>query len=89
MGSLKATGKDVRRWRREGRDDILRYAYVLGDESDPWADLWIDDRTGDEKMKCPFVRKVPGTNKYHCRIYETRPQVCRDYTPFAPGSICE
>jgi Fe-S-cluster containining protein len=35
------------------------------------------------------VRKIPNQNRYLCRIYETRPQICRDYTPWAPGTICE
>ena len=89
MGSLSATGEDVRRWRHEGRDDILRFAHVLGSPRDPWADLWVDDRTGIERNRCPFVRNVPGTKRYLCSIYETRPQVCRDYTAWAPGTICE
>jgi Fe-S-cluster containining protein len=94
MGSLSATEADVRRWRREGRDDILRFAAVLGPggaslPGGGFADLWIDQQTGNERERCPFVRKVRGTKRYLCTIYETRPQVCRDYTAWAPGSICE
>ena len=93
MGTLKATGEDVKRWRREGRQDILRFAHVLGSRNDPWADLWIDSQAPDhrdpERYRCPFVRKVRGQPRYLCTIYETRPQVCRDYEPWAPGSICE
>jgi Fe-S-cluster containining protein len=89
MRSLDATGDDVKRWRREGRQDILRFASVLGPPDNPSADLWVDDRTGIERNRCPFVRKVRGQNRYLCTIYETRPQVCRDYEPWAPGSICE
>jgi Fe-S-cluster containining protein len=89
MGTLSATGDDVKRWRREGRDDILRFAYVLGPPSNPHADLWVDEQTENEQDRCPFVRKVRGQNRYLCRIYETRPQVCRDYIPWAPKSICE
>jgi Fe-S-cluster containining protein len=88
MGTLQATGDDVKRWRREGRDDILRFAGVIGPRSDPHADLWIDE-TGIERERCPFVRKVRGQSRYLCTIYETRPQVCRDYVPWAPDSICE
>ena len=85
--------QDVKRWRREGRQDILRFAHVLGSRNDPWADLWIDSQAPDhrdpERYRCPFVRKVRGQPRYLCTIYETRPQVCRDYEPWAPGSICE
>jgi len=89
MGTLQASGDDVKRWIREGRTDILEWASILGRGDDPWADLWISPVTGKEAHRCPFVRKLPGQNRYTCRIYETRPQVCRDYTPWAPGTICE
>jgi Fe-S-cluster containining protein len=89
MGSLQATGTDVKRWRCEGRDDILRFASVIGPPDNPYADLWCDAETGIERPRCPFVRKVRGQNRYLCTVYETRPQVCRDYEPWAPGSICE
>jgi Fe-S-cluster containining protein len=91
MGSLFATGKDVKRWRREGRDDILRYAAVLGPASNPHADLWIDPKTGDSRQRCPFVLKVPGTKRYTCTIHDTRPQVCRNYEPWSgdPNDVCE
>jgi Fe-S-cluster containining protein len=52
--------------------------------------LWIDPKTGeDTSERCPFVRKARGSNRYYCRIYDARPQVCRDYVPWAEGSICE
>jgi len=89
MGSLRATGEDLLRWRREGRWDILQWCGVLGKADNPLAVLWVHPDTGVEKKRCPFVRKIPRTNKYNCRIYDTRPQVCHDYVPFASGSICE
>ena len=88
MGTLTATGADVQRWRHERRADILRFAHVLGPRNDPWADLWVDEE-GRERLRCPFVRKVRGSPRYLCTIYDTRPQICRDYEPWAPGSICE
>jgi Fe-S-cluster containining protein len=87
MGNLQATGADVRRWRRQGRYDILHFAEIMGPPQDPWADLWID-QSGDRE-RCPFVRKVRGQNRYMCTIYDTRPKVCRNYTPWAPTTICE
>jgi Fe-S-cluster containining protein len=89
MGTLSATGDDVKRWRRERRRDILRFAAIMGPPEDPFADLWVDDENGTERQRCPFVRKVRGQPRYLCSIYETRPQVCRDYEPWAPRSICE
>jgi Fe-S-cluster containining protein len=89
MGSLQATSEDVRRWIREGRGDILEWVAILGDEENPFADLWISETTGEEALRCPFVRKDRNRPTYRCAIYETRPQVCRDYIPWAPGTICE
>jgi uncharacterized protein len=89
MMTLGATGADVKRWRQEGRADILRFASVLGPDKNPYADLWVDDERGIERSRCPFVRKVPNQNRYLCTIYETRPQICRDYVPWEPGTICE
>lgn len=79
MGSLSASGADVLRWREEGREDILAWVAQLGEGDDPWGDLWISPRTGEEAHRCPFVRKVRGQEKYNCTIYETRPETCRRY----------
>ena len=75
-------------WRR---GDILRFAAVLGEPDDPYADLWVDRFAGVERERCPFVRKVRGQNRYLCTIYETRPQVCRDYVPWSgeDNDVCE
>jgi Fe-S-cluster containining protein len=89
MGSLVASGEDVKRWMREWRWDILQWVEVIGGEDDPFGDLWVDEERQIEAVRCPFVRKDRNRNTYHCRIYETRPQVCRNYEPWAPGSICE
>jgi Fe-S-cluster containining protein len=89
MHTLSATAEDIARWRREGRDDILRYAYILGDSADLWLDSTKPDKS--ELDRCPFVRKIPGSKKYNCRIYDTRPEVCREYQPWSgePNDICE
>jgi Fe-S-cluster containining protein len=84
MGTLSATVDEVKRWRREGRYDILRYESA--------GDLWVDSERDDRELeRCPFVRKVRGQNRYLCTIYETRPQVCRDYVPWSgkENDICE
>ena len=78
MGGMMADGADVIRWQREGRHDILAWVDILGSDDNPWADLWISPDAGDESEVCPFVRKRCD-GKYDCAIYDTRPQVCRDY----------
>lgn len=88
MGSLSATGDDVKRWKQEGRDDILGRVSILGPEDDPWGDLWIKE-SGAEAQRCPFVRKDRNALTYRCTIYDTRPQVCRDYVPWSKHTLCE
>lgn len=29
--------------------------------------------------RCPWLRKLPGQQKYICRIYDDRPEDCRHY----------
>lgn len=78
MLSLQATAEDVQRWIEEGRDDILQYCDMITSPV-TGADLWISPRTGNEMPRCPFVRKRRNLPIYDCRIYETRPEVCREY----------
>ena len=74
MLTLSATAKDVARWRKEGRDDILRHV----DQVSPGVyDLWFDD--GWELGRCPFLRKDRGAATYRCKIHDTRPEQCRSY----------
>jgi Fe-S-cluster containining protein len=91
MGTLSATEEDVHRWIREKRWDILAWTWLFYDRDGipDCADLWVSPKTGIEAERCPFVRKERGRNTYKCTIYDTRPEVCRDYEPWAPGTICE
>ena len=74
MLSLPATKSDIRRWRKEGRDDILEYVDFVGAGE---YYLWVKD--GVDLPRCPFVRKDRGKPTYHCTIHETRPEACRGY----------
>jgi Fe-S-cluster containining protein len=79
-----ADKEDYDRWVAEGRWDILQWC-------DPVLyDLWFG-LDGEEKTRCPFVRKDRNKPTYHCMIYDTRPQVCRNYVPFSgkENDICE
>lgn len=79
MNTLEIDGVDVKRWRRQGRDDILAHIEVIGrTKADPWADAWFT-KAGNSVKGCPFVRKIRGADRYTCTIYDTRPQVCRSY----------
>lgn len=65
-----ATEKDFKLWKKH-RPDILAYADC--------SDLWVSPVTGEEMDRCPWLRKLPNKDKYKCRIYEARPEVCRNY----------
>jgi Fe-S-cluster containining protein len=82
MNTLEATGDDVKRWRRQKRYDILQHAFVLGPKDNPFADLWVTP-DGNDVRRCPFVRKIRGVPRHTCTIYDTRPQVCRDFPFYA------
>lgn len=66
--------EDVIRWESEGRYDILRFV----DQSSFFNDIWIDQETGEELDRCPWLKRLPN-KKYICRIHHTKPTHCRDY----------
>ena len=74
---------DRTRWVREGRSDILR---TMETEGAVWAgDHFVSGRDGNYLHECPFLRR--SEEFYICDIYQTRPQVCRDYIP-GSSEIC-
>ena len=73
---LIMTPSDYRRWKRQGRWDILCYARL--ELSRDHGNLWMDPKTGEELLNCPFLKKINST-KYICEIYDTRPKVCREF----------
>jgi len=81
MRSLPATKSDIRRWRREGREDILEYVDFVG--AGVYV-LWVKE--GVESSRCPFVRKTRGKPTFHCTIHESRPEACRGY-PLTAGQM--
>lgn len=77
------TAEDLSRWEREGRKDIL---HIIENEQAVWlGDHFISGRTGRPIYGCPFIEIEDGL--FSCSIYETRPQVCRDYRP-GSSKIC-
>ena len=68
---MQATSADVRRWRLEGREDILLYVGVVVEHSRYGVyDIWMKN---DVEISCPFLKKGC------CMIYATRPAVCCGY----------
>jgi len=76
-----ADAEDLERWRREGREDILRVnrdACWVGDH-------FISVTTGMPIHDCPLLDYREGS--FACTIYETRPRVCRQFEP-GSSEIC-
>ncbi len=69
-GDLAASPADIEGWENE-RPDIAKY--VNGNK------IWIDPQSGKTLIVCPWLDKVPGQNKYNCKIYFDRPEDCRHY----------
>jgi len=42
-------------------------------------DIWINPKTGDDVLRCPWLRKLPNQDKYICRIHDVKPEHCRKY----------
>ena len=66
--------EDVDRWKSEGRYDILQFV----DQSSFCNDIWINQETGEELGRCPWLKRLPN-KKYICRIHHTKPTHCRNY----------
>ncbi|HOE71426.1 MAG TPA: YkgJ family cysteine cluster protein [Deltaproteobacteria bacterium] len=78
-----ASSEDLARWKRENRQDIL---HIIENEHAVWlGDHFISSLTGRPIYGCPFLEMKDGV--FSCSIYETRPQVCRDYQP-GSSRIC-
>jgi len=69
-GSLTATNAEIDWW-EENRPEIFNH---VGD-----GKIWVSPVTGNTMARCPWLRKLPGQEKYICRIYHDRPEDCRHY----------
>lgn len=71
-GTLSATGNDIARWKREGRDDILKYVDIYDFGDFEAGDLWFNFNRKDyaELARCPFLRKVTNKNQYRIKSHE-------------------
>ena len=79
-GHLHASARDLDRWRREGREDLLCRVNRLG-----W--VWVDPQTMTLVDPCPFIDRSHG-DKVYCGIHDTKPDICRDYPTLAHGHRC-
>lgn len=67
---------DYKRWVKQGRDDILKYASVPPVKG--YGDFWMDIQGTEESVFCPFIRKT-GEDTYTCSIQDTKPEVCKRF----------
>lgn len=74
-----ATEADIQRWAAAGRHDILEWVDTLSLGKTGIHDIWINPQTGEDASRCPWVRKVRGTDRYICRIHDLKPDRCRHY----------
>jgi len=70
---------DVRRWEEAGRADILQWVAPIPVGDTYVCDIWVDPKTGEDVTRCPWLRKVRGSDKYTCRIHDLKPDLCRRY----------
>jgi len=71
---------DIDMWKENLREDILEWVDPIDcGEGAVVYDIWINPRTGEDVIRCPWLRKLPEKNKYICRIHEVKPKVCREY----------
>jgi len=84
--SMQATQKDIDTWEANQRNDILKYTKIIRIETGAVAscDLWFNPRTGKNVTRCPWLRWDWKKKHYVCRIYDVRPEVCRNY-PLSVG----
>ncbi len=79
-GHLTTSPRDLERWEREKRIDLLNRTNRLG-----W--IWVDPQTKELLDRCPFIVKLD-EQRYGCAIQETKPDICRDYPTLAHGKRC-
>lgn len=80
---LQATESDIRMW-ETAAPHVLEW---VSGRDDGGGDLWVSPRTGRDTVRCPWIRKYPHQNRYYCRIYDHRPQVCRRYPTSAEHAV--
>lgn len=69
---------DYRRWKRQGRQDILRHAIVMTPQGYGDLNLLFDMEKEKYLRYCQFLKRV-GRGKYICTIHDTKPKVCKEF----------
>jgi len=76
----EVTAEDVARWKASGRTDILRWVDEIRLNGQPKRyRAWIIPGTRKQADTCPFLEKTPESGRWHCRIHDAKPAICRQY----------
>jgi Fe-S-cluster containining protein len=74
------TDKDVIRWQRLGRTDILnRVGVFQKNDRETVYRIWMKPGTREFAEICPFLQKQPTENRWTCRIHDVKPRICSQY----------
>jgi len=65
---------DIARW-QEHAPHVLDYVKYTGPAGKRTGEM---SKTNNS-TRCLWIKKFPGRDRYYCRIYQWRPQVCRRY----------
>lgn len=79
----EVTPEDVQRWKRQGREDILKWVgSTKGKNQEPVYQIWVAPGSNRFATVCPFLKRGSTNDQWVCAIQETKPQICRQY-PFS------
>lgn len=79
-GHLNAYDADIRRWKREGREDLVQMVNRFG-----W--IWVDPVTKSPLNRCPFMERAEAGMTL-CSINAVKPDMCKDFPRVEIGQRC-
>jgi Fe-S-cluster containining protein len=69
-GGLSASAEEIASWEAFWPEI---YCHVKDGQ------IWVNPDSGEQLVRCPWLRKLPDQEKYICDIYFERPGDCRYY----------
>ncbi len=73
-GRLPVVERDIALWQKHA-PQVLNYVKYTG----PVGKRRGEMGKSNPSTRCVWIKKFPGRDHYYCRIYQWRPQVCRNY----------
>ena len=77
---FELTEADYQVWVDQERTDILERvgAFHRNGRVVSYA-IWIEPGTRRYAPVCPWLKEIPGTDRWECTIHDVKPEVCREY----------